>query len=81
MSGIPSVGSSGLFGSYAGAVRFIKHGREIVQEGYDKVSCIVRVSGSNVNIDGGRPTVPRVIVQSSNDNSMDDCRRKSSVDR
>ena len=52
-----------------------------MQEGYDKVSCIVRVSGSNVNIDGGRPTVPRVIVQSSNANSMDDCRRKSSVDR
>ena len=54
LSGIPSAGSSGLFGSYVSALKFVKYGREIAQEGYDKVSWLVHVSGLNVNIDGGR---------------------------
>ncbi|KAF8623267.1 hypothetical protein AX15_006434 [Amanita polypyramis BW_CC] len=36
MSSIPTVASSGFFASYIGAFRFLKHGKEIVQEGYDK---------------------------------------------
>ncbi|KAF8955284.1 cytochrome P450 [Flammula alnicola] len=33
---IPSVGSSGLISSYFEAMRFFRHGREMVQEGYTK---------------------------------------------
>ncbi|KAF8957287.1 cytochrome P450, partial [Flammula alnicola] len=33
---IPTVGSSGLIASYSEALRFFRHGREMVQEGYTK---------------------------------------------
>ncbi|KAF8343233.1 cytochrome P450 [Amanita rubescens] len=36
LSAIPTAGGSGLFRSYVNALKFVKHGREIVQEGYDK---------------------------------------------
>ncbi len=37
LSGIPTIGPSGILTSYIGALRFYKHGREIAQEGYDKL--------------------------------------------
>ena len=37
---IPTVGSSGLLGSYWSAIRFVTNGMQIVQEGFDKVSCL-----------------------------------------
>jgi hypothetical protein len=54
LSGVSSTGNSGFkFGSYASALKFVKHGKVIVQEGgYVKVSWLVRVPGLNVDIDG-----------------------------
>ena len=34
---IPTVGPSGILTSYMGAFMFHKHGKEMTQEGYDKV--------------------------------------------
>ncbi|KAF8325934.1 cytochrome P450, partial [Amanita rubescens] len=36
LSGIPTIGPSGILGSYIGALRFLRDGRAMVQEGYDK---------------------------------------------
>ncbi|GLB35443.1 putative cytochrome p450 [Lyophyllum shimeji] len=33
---IPAIGPSGMFSSYMGAIRMLKHGRDAVQEGYKK---------------------------------------------
>ncbi|KAG5653878.1 hypothetical protein H0H81_009700 [Sphagnurus paluster] len=33
---IPTVGPTGIFSSYLGAYRFIYHGRDMIQEGYDQ---------------------------------------------
>ena len=38
LSTIPAIGPSGILGSYIGALRFLRDGRAMVQEGYDKVS-------------------------------------------
>lgn len=34
---IPTVGSPGLLGSYSDAWKFGRRGRELIQEGYEKV--------------------------------------------
>jgi hypothetical protein len=34
---IPTVGPKGIFGFYYGGMHFVKHAREMVQEGYQKV--------------------------------------------
>ncbi|KAF8341137.1 cytochrome P450 [Amanita rubescens] len=36
LSAIPAVGPSGILASYFGALRFVKNGKEMAQEGYDK---------------------------------------------
>ncbi|THU77013.1 hypothetical protein K435DRAFT_703392 [Dendrothele bispora CBS 962.96] len=36
LEGIPTVGSSGFWGSFWGGYHFVKHAREVVKEGYDK---------------------------------------------
>ncbi|KAM6503736.1 hypothetical protein JOM56_000679, partial [Amanita muscaria] len=38
---IPTIGPSGSFASYIGALRFLRHGQEMLREGSDKVSLIV----------------------------------------
>lgn len=41
LSAIPTIGPSSFFTSYIGALRFVKHGKDMIQEGYDKVRVAV----------------------------------------
>src|SRR6266550_7081340 len=38
LSAISTIGPSGILTLYIGALRFYKHGREMAQEGYERVS-------------------------------------------
>ncbi|KIL65497.1 hypothetical protein M378DRAFT_77005 [Amanita muscaria Koide BX008] len=62
---IPTVGPSGILASYIGAVRFLLHGREMLQEGYNKYR------GSFFKI----PTLTSWIIVASGGPLVDEIRR------
>lgn len=39
LRGIPAIGPTAPILSYYGAIQYLSRGREMVQEGYDKVNC------------------------------------------
>ncbi|EIW86892.1 cytochrome P450 [Coniophora puteana RWD-64-598 SS2] len=67
LSSIPTVGPRGYFSSYYGAVRFIGHAREMIQEGYEKFK------GGVYKV----PMVDRWVVVVTDPDSIDELRKKT----
>ncbi|KAF8721949.1 hypothetical protein AX14_010063 [Amanita brunnescens Koide BX004] len=67
LSAIPTVGHSGILSSYIGAFRFLKHAKEMAQEGYEKYH------GSIFKI----PMLTTWMIVVTSPQSIDDIRRAS----